>query len=173
MATPVFAGAFASCSEARSRVAAGAALYAPGDVVLLAPGATHEAHAALDVAGDGFALAAEIAVLGPSACLRSRTRATIDGRLVLRDACDLEGDASHRALATAIAVTRDAARRAELEEAFARVLAAHPAVRGGVGATGGATIVRAHAAGAWALQRFLDDLVAVARAARGARPAAA
>ena len=165
MATPVFAGDAASRSDVRSRVAPRAALYAPGEVLLLASKAVHESHAWIDVAADGLALSAEIAVLGASARLRTRTVATIDGRLVLRDACDLAGDGSQRALLTATVVTADVSRRAALAHAFAAILGAEPGVRGGVGATEGATIVRAHASGAWALQRLLEDIVAATRAA--------
>ena len=75
MATPVFAGNAPSRSDARSRVAAGAELYVTGEVLLLAPRSAHEVSAAFDVSGDGFAVHAEIVVLGAGARLRSRTPA--------------------------------------------------------------------------------------------------
>jgi urease accessory protein UreH len=163
MATPVFAGNTPSRSEACSRIAAGAELYTTGEVLLLAPRAVHEVSVELDVSDDGFAVHAEIVVLGAGARLRSRTSARIDGRLVARDACDLDGDGSERALLTAIFVSADAKRRARLTPPFQGLLGEEPAIRGGLGATGGATIVRAQAQGAWPLQRLLDRIVAIAR----------
>lgn len=164
MATPVFAGNAPSRSDARSRVAAGAELYVTGEVLLLAPRSAHEVSAAFDVSGDGFAVHAEIVVLGAGARLRSRTSARIDGRLVVRDACDLDGDGSGRALLTAIVVSADSQRRACLAALLQGLLGEDPAIRGGLGATDGATIVRAQAPGAWPLQRLLDRIVALARA---------
>lgn len=163
MATPIFAGKAPSRSDARSRVAAGAELYLTGEVLLLAPGAVHEVTAELDVLGDGFAVQAEIVVLGCGARLRSRTAARIDGRLVVRDACDLDGEGSERALLTAILVSADAKRRARLTAPLQGLLGEESAIRGGVGTTDGATIVRAQARGAWPLQRLLDRIVALAR----------
>jgi len=127
MATPVFAGTAPSRGDAWARVAAGAALFAPGDVLLLAAGAAHESSARLDVSGDGFALHAEIVVLGAGARLRSRTLARIDGRLAVRDACDLDGDGSERALLTAIALSADDERQASLATAFGELFAREPA----------------------------------------------
>lgn len=172
MATPVFAGTAPSRGDAWARVAAGAALFAPGDVLLLAAGAAHESSARLDVSGDGFALHAEIVVLGAGARLRSRTLARIDGRLAVRDACDLDGDGSERALLTAIALSADDERQASLATAFGELFAREPAVRGGLGATDGATILRAQADGAWPLQRLLERIVAVARMHEAERPRA-
>jgi hypothetical protein len=140
-------------------------------VLLLAPGA-HETSAELDVSGDGFALHAEIVVLGAArGCARARS-ARIDGRLVVRDACDLDGDGSERALLTAIVVSADDERQASLATAFGELFAREPAVRGGLGATDGATILRAQADGAWPLQRLLERIVAVARMHEAERPRA-
>ena len=164
MATPVFAGTGPSRSDTHAKVGEGAALYAPGEPLLLAPRAECEASAEFDVSVTGLALVADIVLLGAGARLRSRTSARIDGRLVLRDACDLEGTGAERAFLTAIVVTANATKRAALASALTAVLLGAPAVRGGLGATDGATIVRAHAPGAWALQRLLDTIVALTRA---------
>jgi len=105
MATPVFAGAAPSRGLTRASVAAGGALYAPGEPLLIAPGARHETSAELTICGDGVAFIAEIVALGFGARLRARTSAWIDGRLAVRDACDLEGERRERALLSAIVAT--------------------------------------------------------------------
>lgn len=179
MATPIFAGSTvanggsASRSETSARIAAGGALYVLAEPLLLAARACHETLLELDVAGDGFALLTEIVVLGGDARLSARTSARIDGRLAVRDACDLEGDGTDRAILTAIVVTASAERRAALEAAFARVLTSETIVRAGLGATGAAIVVRARARGAWALQCLLERIACVTRAAaRDARDTA-
>lgn len=164
MATPVFAGAAPSRGLTRASVAAGGALYAPGEPLLIAPGARHETSAELTICGDGVAFIAEIVALGFGARLRARTSAWIDGRLAVRDACDLEGERRERALLSAIVVTADAVRRDVLATRYTAAAAEHAAVRCGVGATGGAIIIRAGASGAWALQQFLEHIVAITRA---------
>jgi urease accessory protein UreH len=165
MATPIYAGSRASRNETHASVGDSGVLYAPGEPLLLAPRAALETSAELDVSATGLALVADIVVLSAGARIRSRTSARIDGRLVLRDACELEGDGAEPALLSAIVVTANAAHRAALGSALTALLLDHPAVRGGLGATDGATIVRAHAPGAWALQRLLDTIVALVRAA--------
>jgi urease accessory protein UreH len=166
MSTPVFAGARTSRNETLATVAADGSLYSPGEPLLLAPRAALETSAELDVSATGLALVADIVVLSAGARIHSRTSARIDGRLVLRDACELEGDGAEPALLSAIVVTANAAHRAALGSALTALLLDHPAVRGGLGATDGAAIVRAHAPGAWALQRLLDTIVALVRATR-------
>jgi urease accessory protein UreH len=159
MATPVFAGASPSSSVARTQVAKGAAFVAPSQPLLLAPGALHESVNELEVSADGLAFVAEIVVLGRDARLRSRTAARIDGRLAVRDACDLAGDGSQHALLTAIVVTADADRRMAISRSLEALLGAEPAIRGGLGATDGATILRARSQGAWLLQSLLDRFI--------------
>ncbi len=170
MATPIYAGSASSRSDTSSRIGASATLYAPGEPLILAPGAEHESNVEVDLAFDGFALFAEIVVLGERARLRSRMSARIDGRLAVRDACDLEGDGSDGALLTAIAVTADATRRASVASTFQRALACDPSVHGGVGETAGASILRARASGAWALQRLLECVIVSSTAARASPP---
>jgi urease accessory protein UreH len=172
MATPIFASGpaspreRASRTELRPRVAAGATLYAANEPLLLAPGAQHETRTGIDVSGDGLAVLGEIVVLAPQARLRSRTSARIDGRLALRDACDLTGSANEPALLTVCAIGSDAARLAGFERAVTCALAEQPQLRAGVGFTQGAVIVRVRAPGAWALQQLLARIVAALRAAR-------
>jgi len=163
MATPIAAGDRPSRSESCSRVAPGAELYVPGEVLLAAPRSEHETTAGIDVCGDGFALHAEIVALGAGARLRMRAACRIEGRLVARDACDLEGDGCERALLTAIVVTADAARLSAVATAFEVELAQAPLVRAGLGGTGSSVMMRARAAGVWPLQRLLDGMVAAAR----------
>jgi len=174
MATPVFAGVRCSRSISRSRVASGAALYSAGEVLLLGPLSTHEAFAEVDVSGDGLVLTAEIALLGTGARLRSRTSARIGGRLVARDACDLDGDGdgAQRPLLTAMIVTSQSARLDALAEAIGSELAHEPDARGGLGGTERCALFRARADGVWPLQRLLDRIVALTRAS-GAQGTAA
>ncbi len=160
MATPVYARHAPSSLAATWQVAAGGSLVVRGEPVMLDAGAQHEMRTTVDVAGDGCALLADIVTVAPGALARVRTTARIDGRLVVRDACDLTGFAG--AIATVIVVCADAARR----KAIAAVLAPHVAdardVRGGLGATSGAVIVRAMSERVWALQRLIDRLMPIA-----------
>jgi urease accessory protein UreH len=164
MATPVFAGEATSRSHTRASVAASGALYVPGEPLLIAAGAEHESSTDVAIQGDGLALVAEIAVLGAGARLRAHTTASIDGRLVARDACELRGGGDERPLLTAIVVSADAARRETLAARYAAAVAEHPSIRAGIGGTGGALVIRARADGAWALTQFLEHVVALTRA---------
>jgi urease accessory protein UreH len=159
LATPVFAGAAPSSSTSRSLVARGAEFFAPARPLLLAPAALHESTVEIDIAGDGLAFVADVVVLGRDARLRSRTSARIDGRLTLRDACDLEGDGSEEALLTAIVVSADTERRSAIARSLETLLADEPKVCGGLGATGGATILRARSQGAWPLERLVEGFI--------------
>jgi len=163
MATPISAGDRPSRSVSNVRVEPGAELYVPGEVLLPAPRSEHETTAGIDVCGDGFALHAEIVALGAEARLRTRTACRIDGRLVARDACDLEGDGFASALLTAIVVSADAVRLEAVAAAFEAELAQAPLVRAGVGGTGSSVVMRARAAGVWPLQRLVKRMVAAAR----------
>lgn len=163
MATPISAGDRPSRSESCARVAPGAELYVPGEVLLPAARSVHETTTEIDVCAGGFALHAEIVALGAGARLSTRTACRIDGRLVARDACDLEGDGSERALLTAIVVTANDLRLGAVATAFEAELAQAPLVRAGLGGTGSSVVIRARAAGVWPLQRLVERMLAAAR----------
>jgi len=162
MATPVFARAGASSTDARWQVAPGGTLIVRAEPLMLAAGARHDANAAIAVAGDGCAIVGDIVTVAPGALVRLRTNARIDGRLVARDACDLRANGD--AIATLFAVCADGAQRAAMAAVLAPIVAAAPGVRGGLGATSGAIVVRATAAQVWAAQRLLAQCVAALRA---------
>jgi hypothetical protein len=84
----------------------------------------------------------------------------IDGRLVARDACDLDERAD--ATATVIVAGGDAVFRAATIERFEPLLDMHPAVRAGLGATRDVLVVRATSRRVWELQCWVDDLVGAA-----------
>ena len=147
MATPVFAGAFASCSEARSRVAAGAALYAPGDVVLLAPGATHEAPRRSTSRATGLPWRPRSRCSGRArACARARARPSTAGW------CSAMRRPRRRA-AGGVRDGRADRRRRRLAGGIAARAGAYAAgggpVRAGVGETAGAVVVRLMGARVW------------------------
>jgi len=163
MATPVYARSAASSLDATWHVASGASLVVCGEPVMLDAGAQHEIRTTLDVDGAGCAILADIITVAPAALARVRTVARIDGRVVARDACDLH--AFSGATATIVIVCTDEARRAAIVAALEPLVAASRDVRGGLGATDGAVIVRAVRESVWALQRYVDALVAAARVA--------
>jgi urease accessory protein UreH len=161
MATPVFAGASPSRTDAEWTVADGATLLIAGEPLLLEPGSEHVAAATFALAGSGCAIVVDTFGLRGSARLAMRTHARIDGTLVYRDAFDLAGDADG-AYGTIAFISADAARRAAFAE---RALAARAgAVRAGVGETAAAVVVRLTGTRVW-------DVRAVALALAGASSA--
>ncbi len=168
MATPVYASVAASSMHARWLVDAGASLVVRAEPLMLDAGARHDAHATIDVAGDGCALVADIVTVGRDALARLRVAARIDGRLVARDACDLREDGG--AIATLFVICADAGARAAIATVLEPIVAAAPGVRGGCGATDGALVVRATSPRVWAAQRLIDACVTAVRARGPARP---
>jgi hypothetical protein len=78
-----------------------------------------------------------------------RTRATLDGKLVYRDAYDISGDLAG-AFGTVTLIAADAgARAAFLERAHAVSANFATAVRAGCGETAAAAVVRLHGARVW------------------------
>jgi hypothetical protein len=130
--------------------------------LMLAAAARHDATAAIAVEGDGCAIVADIVTVSPEALVRLRTTARIDGRLVLRDACDLRAQAG--AVATLFAVCADGVDRAAMAAMLEPIVATAPGVRGGLGATAGAIVVRATASRVWAAQRLVERCIAALRA---------
>jgi hypothetical protein len=89
-----------------------------------------------------------------------RTRATLDGKLVYRDAYDISGELAG-AFGTVTLIAADAALRATfIARALARAKTSAEAVRAGTGETAGAAVVRLHGARVW-------DVRAVALAIAG------
>ncbi len=156
MALPVYAGSAASTTRTTLRIARDASLVFRSEPLMLDVNAQHDAEATVDAAAGAIAIVADVVVAGSGAVARMRTTARIDGRLVLRDACNLRSDSG--AVATVIVVCDDELRRAAMSLALERVIA-EAAVRAGLGATGAALVVRAVSPRVWSLQRLVDDLV--------------
>jgi urease accessory protein UreH len=160
MATPVFAGTSPSQTDAGWQVADGAALVVAAEPLLLEPGSTHAAGATFALEGSGSAIVVDTFALRGAARLSMRTRATLDGKLVYRDAYDISGERAG-AFGTVTLIAADAGARAAF---FARALAAGNAaaetVRAGSGETAAAAVVRLHGARVW-------DVRAVALAIAG------
>jgi urease accessory protein UreH len=149
MATPVFAGASPSQTEAGWEIADGASLLVAGEPLLLEPESTHAAGATFAVTGSGSAIVVDTFGLRGSARLSMRTRATLDGKLVYRDAYDISGDLAG-AFGTVTLITAGAeARAAFLERAQAVGERNAGAVRAGMGETAAAAVVRLHGARVW------------------------
>lgn len=160
MATPVFAGAMPSRTEATWTVADGATLLVAGEPLLLEPGSDHVAGARFVVVGSGCAIVIDTFALRGSARLAMRTQATVDGSLVYRDAFALASGAAG-AYGTVALVTADVARRAAFAERAARVADhAGDSLRVGIGETAAAVVVRLTGARIW-------DVRAVAAAVAG------
>jgi urease accessory protein UreH len=149
MATPVFAGTSPSQTDAEWQIADGATLLVASEPLLLEPGSSHAAGAAFAIAGNGQAIAVDTFGLRGSACLSMRARATIDGRLVYRDAFDVSGELAD-AFGTVTLLCADTdARSAFLARALAIAGGYAEAVRAGAGETAGAVVVRLHGARVW------------------------
>ena len=149
MATPVFAGALPSQTDAVWSVADGATLFIAGEPLLLEPGSEHVAGATFSIAGTGCAMVVDTFGLRGSVRLAMRTHASIDGMLVYRDAFGLAGDTAG-ACGTVAFITADAALRATFTERAMRVAAqAGDPVRAGVGETAAAVVVRLTGARVW------------------------
>jgi urease accessory protein UreH len=160
MATPVFAGTSPSQTDAGWQVADGAQLLVAGEPLLLEPGCTHGAGATFAIEGSGSALIVDTFGLRGSARLSMRTHATLDGKLVYRDAYDISGDLAG-AFGTVTLIAADAGRReAFLARALALAETSAQTVRAGTGETTAAAVVRLHGARVW-------DVRAVALALAG------
>jgi urease accessory protein UreH len=161
MATPVFAGASPSQTDAGWQVADGAHLLVAGEPLLLEPDSTHAAGATFAIEGSGRALIVDTFGLRGSARLSMRTRATLDGRLVYRDAYEISGDLAG-AFGTVTLIAADAGARATfLARALAIAAASHAGVRIGTGETAAAAVVRLHGARVWDVRAAALELAGV------------
>lgn len=149
MATPVFAGASQSQTDAGWHVADGATLLVAGEPLLLEPHSTHAAGAAFAIEGSGRAIVVDTFGLRGAARLSMRTRALLDGRLVYRDAYDIDGDLAGAFGTVTLIAAGDAVRAAFLARAQAAAERAAPGVRAGTGETAAAIVVRLHGARVW------------------------
>ncbi|MGA2392055.1 MAG: urease accessory protein UreD [Candidatus Lustribacter sp.] len=158
MATPVFAGAAPSQTDAGWQVADGATLIVAGEPLLLEAGSAHAAEATFAVGGSGCAIIVDTFGLRGTARLSMRTRAELDGRLVYRDAYDVSGDLAG-AFGTVTLIAADARRRAAFA-ARAEALGS-PAVRIGAGETTAAVVVRLHGARVWDVRATAFEIAGV------------
>lgn len=148
MATPVFAGADPSHTDAVWQVADGGSLVVAGEPLLLEPGSTHAAAATFALAGTGTAIVVDTFGLRGPARLSMRTSATLDGRLVYRDAYDIEGGTAG-AFGTVTLLAANAAERAVFLARAQSIAAATATVRTGTGETAAAIVVRMHGVRVW------------------------
>jgi urease accessory protein UreH len=149
MATPVFAGPTPSRTDADWVVADGAHLLVAGEPLLLEADSTHAAGATFAIEGSGSAIVVDTFGLRGSARLSMRTRATLDGKLVYRDAYDISGNLAG-AFGTVTLIAADAELRAMfLAHALACASEAAGSVRIGTGETAAAVVVRLHGARVW------------------------
>lgn len=148
MATPVFAGADPSQTDAVWQVADGGALIVAGEPLLLEPGSTHAAGATFALAGSGTAIVIDTFGFRGPARLSMRTHATLDGKLIYRDAYDVDGDRAG-AFGTVTLLAADAGERAAFLARAQRIAAATATVRAGTGETAAAIVVRMHGARVW------------------------
>ena len=160
MATPVYARDASSSVDASWQVAGGASLVVRAEPVMLDAGARHDMRTALDVAGDGRAILADVVTVPPTARARLRTIVRIDGRIVVRDACDLHGIAG--AVATVIIACPGPERRERIIEALAPLVASTEGAIGGIGGSADVVIVRARSEAVWGLQQRVASLIAAA-----------
>jgi len=161
MATPVFAGTSPSRTDAGWHVADGAQLLVAGEPLLLEPDSTHSAGAMFAIEGSGSALLVDTFGLRGSARLSMRTNATLDGKLVYRDAYEISGDLAG-AFGTVTLIAADAAARvAFLARALAIAATSQDTVRVGTGETASAAVVRLHGARVWDVRATALELAGV------------
>lgn len=161
MATPVFAGAAPSQTDAAWYVADRAQLLVASEPPLLEPGSTHAAAATFAIEGSGRALIVDTFGLRGSARLSMRTRATLDGKLVYRDAYEISGDLAGAFGTVTLIVADAAARAAFLARAVALAATSHDTVRIGTGETAAAAVVRLHGARVWDVRAAALELAGV------------
>ena len=161
MATPVFAGTLPSQTDAEWQVGDGATLLVAGEPLLLEPDSTHSAGAMLAIAGSGSAIVVDTFGLRGSARLSMRTRATLDGRLVYRDAFDIMGDAAGAFGTVTLICADENARVAFLARALATASAGAATVRAGTGETSAAAVVRLHGARVWDVRAAALEIAGV------------
>ncbi len=149
MATPVFAGTSASETAAGWEVADGATLLVAGEPLLLEPGSRHAAHATFTIAGSGSATVVDTFALRGSARLTMRTRATLDERLVYRDAFDITGEMTGAFGTVALIAAAADVRAAFHDRALELGRQFESTVRTGTGETQAAVVVRLHGARVW------------------------
>jgi urease accessory protein UreH len=161
MATPVFAGTSPSRTDADWHVADGAQLLVAGEPLLLEPESTHATGAMFAIEGSGSALIVDTFGLRGSARLSMRTRATLDGQLVYRDAYEISGDLAG-AFGTVTLIAADPTPRvAFLARALALAATSQDAVRVGTGETASAAVVRLHGARVWDVRAAALELAGV------------
>jgi urease accessory protein UreH len=149
MATPVFAGTAPSQTDAEWHVAAGATLLVAGEPLLLEADSTHAAGASFVLEGSGSAIVIDTFGLRGSARLSMRTRATLDGCLVYRDAYDISGDLTG-AFGTVTLIAADPnARAAFLAHAETIIETTAASVRAGIGETSASVVVRLRGERVW------------------------
>jgi urease accessory protein UreH len=148
MATPVFAGAHSSQTDAVWHVADGAALVVAGEPLLLEPGSMHACGATFALVGSGTAIVVDTFGLRGQARLSMRTHATLDGRLVYRDAYDVEGGPAG-VFGTVTLLAAGAGERAAFLARAEGIVAGTASVRMGTGETAAAIVVRMHGARVW------------------------
>lgn len=148
MATPVFAGTAPSQTDAEWHVADGATLVVAGEPLLLEADSTHAAGASFVIEGSGTAIVVDTFGLRGPVHLSMRTRATLDGRLVYRDAYDISGDPAG-AFGTVTLIAGDPATRAAFLTHAQGVVEAAAGVRSGTGETAASVVVRLHGKRVW------------------------
>jgi urease accessory protein UreH len=161
MATPVFAGTSPSRTDADWHVADGAQLLVAGEPLLLEPDSTHAAGAMFAIEGSGSALIVDTFGLRGSARLSMRTRATLDGKLVYRDAYEISGDLAGAFGTVSLIAADPAARAAFLARALALAATSQDTVRAGTGETAYAAVVRLHGARVWDVRAAALELAGV------------
>lgn len=149
MATPVFAGAAPSQSDAGWQVADGARLVVASEPLLLEAGSAHSAAAAFEISGGGSVVAVDTFGLRGPARLSLRTCATLDGRLVYRDALEIRSNLDGAYGTVALIAADGAARAAFLERAQNVLREFEPGVWAGCGETEAAAVVRLSGARVW------------------------
>jgi hypothetical protein len=143
MATPVYAGGRAAGAEMRWTVDDGGTLVVVGQPVLPERGSVTELRVELDVRGSGCAIVAETLALAPGATVRASTIGRCDGTLGLRDVVAIDGDTvAAGAVGTLVALSGEAPLRERFSAAAWALLDADGTVRGGVGGTAHALVVR-------------------------------
>lgn len=161
MATPVFAGTSPSRTDADWHVADGAQLLVAAEPLLLEPESSHAAGATFAIEGSGSALIVDTFGLRGPARLSMRTTATIDGKLVYRDAYDISGNPAG-AFGTVALVAADAGVRARfLARALAMAETSAGTVRIGTGETAAAAVVRLYGVHVWDVRAAALELARV------------
>lgn len=166
MATPVFAGTGVSEASVRWTVEDGATLCLLAEPLMTQPGSVHRSDVSVAIDGSGVAIAGETVALAATSSLELRTTAAVDGARAVWDVLRWTDVPAEQAFGTVFVIASDEQLRKRSAAAAWSELGERRAagVRGGVGGTAFATVIRIEGARVWDVHQAVRTIVERCRA---------